>query len=117
MRKGKPRKPLGRKKIRRNFTETKLGFYLQHKTPLEFSLIMKSSGSSAPSANLIESLSYISLDPYFKTPQFRRALIEYRLFGLYPKRPVKPQLFKELRYIEYRKKRIEEEKIYSEITK
>lgn len=106
----KRQKKRGRKKKTRSFAETRVGYYLLHKTPLEYKLIVGSGGADGPDANLIELIGYFSLDPYFKTPEFRKALIEYRRTRLHPKCPIKPQVDRELRYIEYRKKRIAEER-------
>ncbi len=101
----KKKETRGRKKKRRSFLETRIGFLLAHKTPLEYRLLIEASGVSAPNADLIEAISYVSLDPFFKTTTFRWALIEYRKSGLYPPYFVKPNVDKELRYIKYRRER------------
>ena len=80
----------GRKKIKRLFEETRVGYYLKYEAPLEYGLIMEVAGARAnPSADLIESIGYASLNILFKKPKFRRALIEYRKTGLYSGKPVK----------------------------
>lgn len=102
--KSKPRKKLGRKRIKRQFDETRVGYFLKLEAPLEYNLIMEVSGNvSAPSADLIEAIGYASLNLLFKKPKFRRALIEYRKNGLYAGDPKKSCVEKELYYISVRK--------------
>lgn len=102
--KSKPRKKLGRKRIKRQFDETRVGYFLKLEAPLEYNLIMEVSGNvSAPSADLIEAIGYASLNLLFKKPKFRRALIEYRKSGLYAGDPKKSCVEKELYYISVRK--------------
>lgn len=97
-------KKLGRKRIKRQFDETRVGYFLKLEAPLEYNLIMEVSGNvSAPSADLIEAIGYASLNLLFKKPKFRRALIEYRKSGLYAGDPKKSCVEKELYYISVRK--------------
>lgn len=100
----KPRRKVGRKRIKRQFDETRVGYFLRLEAPLEYNLIMEVSGTvSAPSADLIEAIGYASLNLLFKKPKFRRALIEYRKNGLYAGDPKKSCVEKELYYISVRK--------------
>lgn len=96
------RKKPGRKKKRRSFTETRVGYFLSRITPLEYRILLEASGDFAPSADLIERVAYASLHPFFKTPKFRKALIEYRKTGLYPQTVIKPLPDREVRYIHLR---------------
>lgn len=80
MRKSRP----GRKRKKRKFDETRIGHLLKHEAPDEYSLVLSVySPFAAPSADLIEAISYSSSNPLFKKPKFRKALIDYRRFGLY----------------------------------
>ena len=100
----KPRRKVGRKRIKRQFDETRVGYFLRLEAPLEYNLIMEVSGTvSAPSADLIEAIGYASINLLFKKPKFRRALIEYRKNGLYAGDPKKSCVEKELYYISVRK--------------
>jgi hypothetical protein len=72
-------------------------------TPLEYRLILEASGDIAPSPDLIEAVSYASLNPFFKTEKFWLALREYRNSGLYPQKPVKPLPAREVKYIRLRR--------------
>lgn len=102
-RKRRPSK-LGRKRKKRLFEETRVGHFLKYEAPLEYNLIMDANGTlSAPSADLIEAISYASLNPLFKKPKFRRSLIEYRATGLYPGKPMKSNVKVEKYYIKIRK--------------
>lgn len=101
------KKKVGRKKIKRSFPETFIGFVLAHRTPLEYRLILEASGDSAPSADLIEAVSYASLDPYFRSAEFRKALLSYRRTGLYTK-PIRTSLERELYFIRFRRERIKQ---------
>lgn len=86
--KKKATRKTGRKKIKRLFEDTRVGYFLKNEAPIEYGLIMDVTGKIAtPSADLIEAIGYASLNPLFKKPKFRRALIEYRKTGLYPGTP------------------------------
>lgn len=104
--KNKSKKKPGRKAIRRKFEETRLGHLLKLEAPTEFDLIVTLGGSSAPSADLIEQLSYASLNPLFRKAKFRKGLIEYRKTGLYCGKPrqITPQI--ESYYIKLRKNQL-----------
>lgn len=107
----RPRSKRKRKlKQKSSFVETKLGYLISRTAPLEYSIILEVSGDCAPSADMIEALSYVSLDPIFRTADFRLALMEYRKTGLRPPRVVKPVVSKELKYIKYRRARSRYEK-------
>lgn len=56
---------------------------MRNRAPLEYALVMESANNGAPKADLIESVSYASTNPFFRTILFRRALIDYRINGLY----------------------------------
>lgn len=85
---------------------------------MEYSLIVDVySHKGTPSADLIEQVGYSSANPLFKKPKFRRALIEYRKYGLYPgphQPPIKTDAATELYYIQIRRRNgIPGEGIYS----
>ena len=92
-----------RKLKRREFYETRLGHFIQHEAPLEYDLIMDVSGGREPNADLVESISYASLNPLFRKAKFRRALIEYRKFGCHTHHPKKTSIKTEIRYLKMRK--------------
>ncbi len=85
----KPRKP--RKRLPRRFDEVPLGHALRLYAPLEYDLIFRVSGiGCAPDADLIEAISYSSINPYFKTERFRYQLIKYRIEGCHSEHPIPP---------------------------
>ena len=85
-RKPKRKKPLGRRPKKRPFEDTNLGYYLQYEAPIEYKLIKSALGEhQTPSADFIEALSYASINPLFRKPKFRRALMEYREHGVHQK--------------------------------
>lgn len=93
----KPRKK--RKRKTRLFEETRVGHYLKHEAPLEYSLIVGvNSRAIAPSADLIEAIGYASINPLFKKPKFRKALIDYRRNGLHTGQPKKSNAKLEMFY-------------------
>ena len=94
-------------KKKRTFDQTRIGYLMKHITPLEYRLILEA-GGAAPPIELIESLSYCSLDPFFKTTEFRKALIEYRRVGLRPYKPINGDIHKEMHYIRLRRKRMKQ---------
>lgn len=57
-----------------------------------------------PTADLIEQVGYSSLNPLFKKPKFRRALIEYRKYGLYSGKPITTDAPTEMYYIQIRRR-------------
>lgn len=79
----RPSKNKGRAPRRKAFEEVRLGHLMKYRAPLEYALIMESATAGAPNADLIESISYASINPFFRTILFRRALIDYRINGLY----------------------------------
>ena len=91
-----------RKLKRREFYETRLGHFIQHEASLEYGLIMDVSGGKEPNADLIESISYASLNPLFRKAKFRRALIEYRKFGCHTHHPKRTSAKTEIRYMKMR---------------
>ena len=71
---------------------------------MEYDLIYnRICGDGAPSADLIEQVGYSSQNPLFKKAKFRKALMEYREYGLYCGRPKKPNAAKEVFYIRLRR--------------
>ena len=70
---------------------------------MEYDLIMDVSGGREPNADLVESISYASLNPLFRKAKFRRALIEYRKFGCHTHHPKKTSIKTEIRYLKMRK--------------
>lgn len=71
--------------------------------PLEYSLIVEASGKSDPHPDLIEAIGYGSINPLFKKPKFRKALIEYRTLGCYAYKAKKIDPLIELLYAKRRK--------------
>jgi len=72
---------------------------------LEYDLIFNQiCGNRTPTADLIEQIGYSSLNPLFKKPKFRRALIEYRKYGLYCGKPITSDAKTEMYYILLRRK-------------
>lgn len=65
---------------------------------------MKFMRNQSPPAELIERVSYGSCNPLFKKSKFRRALIEYRKWGLYPGNPALSSINTELYYSSIRKR-------------
>ena len=105
----RPKKPQGkqrgRKRLKREFDQTKVGFFLKHEAPIEYELLCnKLCSNRAPSADLIEQIGYSSLNPLFKKAKFRRALIEYRKYGLYSGKPIETDAKTELFYIQLRRR-------------
>lgn len=104
-RKRKKRRRTGPKKKKlREFHETRLGYFIQHEAPLEYNIIMEVSGGREPNPDMIEGISYASLNPFFKKPKFRRALIEYRKNGCHTNFPKKADAKIEMLYIQKRRK-------------
>lgn len=97
-------------KKKREFNQTLLGYQLEHYAPLEYRFILEASGDKNPAADLIEAVSYTSLNPFFRTHEFRAALMEYRNTGLYPARAIKPLASREMKCIRYKKKLIKQMK-------
>lgn len=79
-----------------------MGILIERMAPLEYSLLRKV-GGEAPSAALIETLSYASLNPFFRSRAFHDALKEYRVYGVYPPRPSKPNAIMEYRAIIFKR--------------
>lgn len=84
-----PPKKRGPKPIHRKFEQTRIGWHLRVKAPLEYDMIMKITGRlNDPDPDLIEAISYSSIQPFFRTPMFRRMLIEYRNKGCHTSKPM-----------------------------
>lgn len=109
----KPKPKRGRKRIKRDFDQTRVGFFLKHEAPTEYKLIVESlCNNKSPSADVIEQIGYSSMNPLFKKPKFRRALIHYRKYGLYCGHPIDTDAQTELYYIRIRKKTNDDLKKY-----
>lgn len=107
----RPRKKLGRKRKKRLFDETRVGHFLKHEAPVEYDLIIDVCGmKTPPSADFIETIGYASLNPLFRKPKFRKALIEYRKNGLYSGPPKKSNAEVELYYINVRRNSVKKMK-------
>lgn len=76
-----PQKKRGRKKQSRSFESTYFGRSFMLHAPLEYEMIMTATGGDPPDPDFIETVSYSSLNPYFKSKLFRRYLIQYREKG------------------------------------
>lgn len=75
--KQKPRKTLGSV----DFKNTPLGYYLSKYCPLEYKLITDAfTKRGRLLADFVESISYISNNPAFKTTEFRQALADFRRY-------------------------------------
>ena len=74
------------KKDIEKFEKTRLGWLLKYDAPIEYRVIMDATKSGLPTAEMVELVSYTSLNPIFRTAQFRYALIDYRLYGLEAKK-------------------------------
>lgn len=86
------KKQKGRKRVRRvpcnqnavvpkrKFSDTSIAYYLKLYAPVEYDLIIESGGVE-PTADFIESVSYSSINPFFKSIAFRQQLIQYRKRG------------------------------------
>lgn len=93
-----------KKSKRREFYETRLGYFIQHEAPLEYDIIMEVSGGCEPNVDMIEALGYASLNPLFRKAKFRRALIEYRKKGCHTHHPKQADAITEFLYIQKRRK-------------
>jgi len=93
-----------KKSKRREFYETRLGYFIQHEAPLEYDIIMEVSGGYEPNVDMIEALGYASLNPLFRKSKFRRALIEYRKMGCHTHHPKQADAITEFTYIQRRRK-------------
>lgn len=81
-------KKRGRPKKIRTFKETTFGRSLMLHAPLEYDMIMETTGDRAPEADFVETVSYSSANPYFQTKIFHRLLLQYRRNGCTQLRPV-----------------------------
>lgn len=99
----KRKKRKKKKSKRREFYETRLGYFIQHEAPLEYNIIMDVSGGCEPNVDMIEALGYASLNPLFRKAKFRRALIEYRKRGCHTHHPKQAAAITEFLYIKKRR--------------
>ena len=105
VKKHKPKKR-GRKRIKRRFESTTLGNSIRLHAPLEYDMIVAVSDSE-PDADIIEQISYSSINPYFKTTIFRKLLIKYRQNGCYQRVPTPPPSPEtKMRALQIRRKRL-----------
>lgn len=65
---------------------------------------MEVCGNKEPHADLVESISYASLNPLFRKAKFRRALIEYRKLGCHTHHPKKCSAKTEIMYYKMRQR-------------
>ena len=100
----KPKKTFKDRRKHKPFYTTRVGYFLQSEAPLEYQLIVDASGNQDPLPDLIEQIGYGSLNPLFKKPKFRRALIEYRKWGCYSYRVIVCTPEMEMKHIKKRKK-------------
>lgn len=79
------------------FSETDIALELRLNAPLEYDFIVESGGHE-PLPEFIEQIGYTSLNPYFRSIRFRKALMIYRKQGCrqWRKAPApSPQLIRE----------------------
>lgn len=114
---GKQGRPKGTLK-KRQFEETRLGFFLKYEAPIEYELIMSSTPKSVfpePSIKIINAITLASPNPVFQKNKFFRYLDEYRRHKLWCPRakvltPTRKVFYERLQanlmkqYIEHRKK-------------
>ena len=86
----RPPKKRGRKKLIRPFEVIAFGRSLMLHAPLEYDMIMAATGGEPPDPDFVEHISYSSINPYFRSPIFRRLLIQYRKNGCTQEEPSKP---------------------------
>ncbi len=86
----RPPKKRGRKRLIRPFESIGLGRSLMLHAPMEYDMIMAATGGEPPEPDLIEHISYSSINPYFQSSVFRRLLIAYRKNGCTQENPSKP---------------------------
>lgn len=79
---------------------------------------MQVTGSSGkPNADLIESVSYSSSNPFFRTEKFRRMLIRYRIEGCHAEHPQRPPAPRVIRGAIARRKRFVKSKFEGKFEK
>lgn len=99
-------KKRGRKKIKRRFEQTTLGNSIRLNAPLEYDMIVSVSDSE-PEADLIEQISYSSINPYFRSAIFRKLFIKYRQNGCHQRVPIPPPTPEtKMRTLQVRRKRM-----------
>ena len=73
-----------RQRIERcTFEQTPIGYLIKHECPIEWQFIndVKLTGGLTITADFLESFSYMSDNPIFRTERFRRALVDFREYG------------------------------------
>lgn len=88
--KAKPRRRSNPRRVK--FSETNLGRLILINAPLEYQMICDAVDPDRSSRrgvsfihNTVKLIGYASTNPVFRTAEFRVALTEFRLYGLYPK--------------------------------
>lgn len=92
------------------FEETRLGFLLKYEVPAVYSIIMNLTPKAVfpePKVELIEQVCRASGDPSLRKPKFYRYLEEYRMMGIYCRRPKRLTPERKLYYEKVRKKKLE----------
>lgn len=98
-----------KKRKRVDFCQTQLGFLLKHEVPIEYGLIVNSTkdfGGRVPKAELIEAVGYSSNDPFFRSIEYRKALIKFKKEGAYTEDVYITNADKELYYIDIRRNKM-----------
>lgn len=101
-RKRRPGRPKGKKnKIKPcRFELTPAGYILCHQCETEWATIRLAVEDGVRlSYNLVRSVSYSSGNPVFQTTEWRKALIDYRRYGLRTPNAVKESLDNEIRHL------------------
>ena len=77
-----------RSRVAKKFVNTKLGRFLLVNAPLEYQLVCEAvepdklrSRDAGRVVRVVETIAYASDNPAFHSPEFRVALIDFRLFG------------------------------------
>lgn len=79
--KSKRKRPQSKRSAPRvRFSETYIALELRLNAPLEYGFILEAGGYE-PLPEFIEQIGYASLNPYFKSVRFRKALMVYRKQG------------------------------------
>lgn len=95
-----------RSEPRLRFSETDIALELRLNAPLEYDFILESGGYE-PLPEFIEQVGYTSLNPYFKSVRFRKALLVYRKQGCRQRKKAPTPSFQLIRErMKIRKKRM-----------
>ena len=101
------KKPCNQKAVvpKRKFSDTSIAYYLKLYAPVEYDLIVESGGVE-PTADFIESVSYSSINPFFKSMTFRQQLILYRKRGCRQRNETQAPTPEVIRHHMYRRKQM-----------